>query len=253
MVTERMLWLPDVLARAGLNVITVPGWEARGHTDDGDFLPRAVMVHHDGSPYGDSPGALNYLINGFKSSGDDNYDAQVWIDREADVYIIAAGRAQHAGRGTGWGVVGAGEGNRKSLGIETDHTDKEPWVPLQLDAVRIACAAICEFTGWSPRNAVLGHKEYAPGRKSDPDGVNMDSFRNAVLATIPYLGEDDMANTKAEIAAGVDQWMRTRHDIPGGDKAMTPIEFFERGPAIFEELAEIKQALAALTEMKATK
>lgn len=187
----RMLWLPGVLRAAGLRVSEISGWQSRGHDNDGDFTPRAAMLHHDGSGIGDSPAALDWLLSGFNSSSDTNYDAQLWVDRAGVWHIIAAGRAQHAGIGLGWGAIPANAGNQFSLGVETDHTDGESWPPAQLAAVRAGMAAICTARGWDPATAVVGHKEYAPGRKSDPAGVDMRAFRGQVAQTMN--GVDDVS------------------------------------------------------------
>jgi hypothetical protein len=179
-VIERMLWLPGVLSAAGLDVVPVEGWQNRGHTNQGDFRPRAVMIHHDASRPGDSPGALDWLISGFRTPGDDNYDAQIWVDRDGVWHVIAAGYSQHAGAGIGWGVIPAGLGNNFSFGVETDHTTGEAWPAVQIEAVEIGTAAICKARGWDPDNAATGHKEYARGRKTDPDGIEMNGFRARV-------------------------------------------------------------------------
>ncbi len=182
MTDNRLLWLPGVLRAAGLAVVEVPGWQDRGHPDDGPFEPAAVMFHHDASPPGDSPGALAWLISGFASSSDSNYDAQCWVDRRGVWHIVAAGRAQHAGAGKGWGAIPAGLGNRMSFGVETDHTTGEAWVPVQFASIRTGMAVICGHQRWDPGRCVVGHKEYAPGRKDDPDPVDMAIFRNQVAA-----------------------------------------------------------------------
>src|SRR5436305_8861367 len=105
MANERMLRLPGARRTAGVLVAEVPGWQDRGHTDQGSFTPRAVMVHHDGSDPGDSPGGLDWIIGGFDSSFDEHYDAHCWVDRHGVWHVVAAGLAQHAGSGIGWGAV----------------------------------------------------------------------------------------------------------------------------------------------------
>lgn len=197
MTNNRLLWLPDALRVAGLTVHEIPGWQDRGHTDDEMFLkygfdPQAVVFHHDGSGFGDSPGALAWLISGFTSSSDTNFDAQCWVNRYGVWHVVAAGYAQHAGAGQGWGAIPAGMGNTRSFGVETDHTDAEPWPPAQLASVRIGMAAISADRGWDPARCVVGHKEYAPGRKTDPAGVDMDTFR-AEVAAVMAKGWDDVS------------------------------------------------------------
>jgi hypothetical protein len=193
MTYNRLLWLPAALRAAGLAVAEVSGWQDRGHADDGDFEPRAVMFHHDASPPGDSPGGLAWLVSGFRSSSDDNYDAQCWVDRYGTWYVVAAGRAQHAGAGGGWGAIPAEAGNRYSIGVETDHTTGEAWPLAQYASVQTGMAAICLHQGWDPATAVVGHKEYAPGRKDDPDPVDMDTFRHEVAAEMQHPMEDGMS------------------------------------------------------------
>lgn len=197
MTYNRLLWLPAALRAAGLTVHEISGWQDRGHTDDTMFLrygfdPQAVVFHHDASAPGDSPGALNWLITGFDSSSDTNYDAQCWVDRYGVWYIVAAGYAQHAGAGDGWGAIPAGMGNPRSFGVETDHTTGEAWPPAQYASVRTGMAAICLDRGWDPARCVVGHKEYAPGRKDDPDPVDMAQFRAEVAAMI-VKGWDDVS------------------------------------------------------------
>lgn len=197
MIYNRLLWLPAALRAAGLTVHEISGWQDRGHTDDTmciahGFDPQAVMFHHDASLPGDSPGALNWLITGFNSSSDTNYDAQCWVDRYGAWYVVAAGYAQHAGAGIGWGAIPAGMGNPRSFGVETDHTTGEAWPPAQYASVRTGMAAICLDRGWDPARCVVGHKEYAPGRKDDPDPVDMDAFRREV-AVVMAKGWDDVS------------------------------------------------------------
>jgi hypothetical protein len=184
---ERMLWLPGVLRAAGLLVAEVPGWQDRGHTDQGDFTPRALMFHHDASDPGNSPGSLSWIIDGFDSGTDDHYDAQCWVDRQGIWHVVASGYAEHAGSGIGWGAVPAGLGNQFSLGVETDHTTGEMWPAAQLRSVERGCAAICKARGWDPLTSVTGHKEYAKGRKTDPDGIDMFAFR----AELRRINEED--------------------------------------------------------------
>lgn len=182
MTYQWMTWLPGVLRAAGVAVSEVDGWQARGHAGDLDreFTPCAVLVHHDGSAAGPTPGEWVYLRDGFDSDVDNHFDAQSWVDRNGVWHVIAAGRAQHAGAGIGWGAIPANLGNQFSLGVETDHTTGEDWPRAQLDSLARGCAAICRARGWDPRTAVAGHKEYAKGRKTDPDGIDMDAFRTAV-------------------------------------------------------------------------
>jgi hypothetical protein len=169
-----LLWLPAALRQAGLVVVEEAGWRTRGH--DTPMRARAVVLHHDASEPGPSPDVAGYLVAGFRSGTDRHYDAQLWVDRAGRWHIIAAGAAQHAGAGAGR----ADEGNIDSFGVETDHTTGEAWPAVQLDSIRRGLAAICRKAGWRPAVSVVAHREYAPGRKSDPAGIDMNLLRRQV-------------------------------------------------------------------------
>ena len=114
-------------------------------------------------------------------------------NRDGTLSIIAAGRANHAGVGEWAGH----SGNKWFLGDEMKNlgTGAEPWPTVQLDAARVAAAAILDHLG-QPADMLCGHKEYAlpPGRKVDPHTLNMESNRLIVEA----LMEDGMALTPKE-------------------------------------------------------
>lgn len=187
-----LTWLAGELRFAGCDVVELPGWHTRGQTD-GPYTPRAVMWHHDASPAGDSP-YVPAMMADLRNNG-----AQCWVDRTGRWHIIAAGRMWHAGAGTGWGRIPAGQGNTYSIGVETDHTTGEPWPAAQLASLRWGTRALLSRLGASPGDALCGHKEYAPGRKVDPD-LDMDTERRLVAAPpaseYPPTGKgDDMVIT----------------------------------------------------------
>jgi hypothetical protein len=119
-------------------------------------------------------------------------------------HCIAAGRANHAGVGGGWGVIPADQGNGYSVGVETDHTTGERWPDAQLQAMRVGTAAILTRLGAAPQGALCGHLEYAPGRKFDPAGLDMDAERRAVAALMDGDGMDwsDKGDNRVLQAAG---------------------------------------------------
>lgn len=181
-VVTDLRWLPAALRGAGLTVVEEPGWRARGH--DFPLRARAVVLHHDASPPGASPDMAAYLAAGFASAADGHYDAQAWVDVAGRWHMIAAGSAQHAGDGAGWGAIHAGRGNQESFGVETDHTAGEAWPARQYESIRRGLTAICARTGWNPAVSVVAHREYAPGRKSDPAGIDMGRLRRQIAAAL---------------------------------------------------------------------
>jgi hypothetical protein len=111
-------------------------------------------------------------------------------------------------------VIRANRGNDDSAGIETDHTTGEDWPPALLDSLRRGTAAIMRHYGWSADDALWGHKETAPGRKPDPDGLDMAHERRTVAALIE---EDDDMPTAREIALAVHGYRNPDVVGPGMD------------------------------------
>ncbi len=174
---SRQLWIADTARQWGLNVVEVDGWHERGSES---FRPAGVVCHHTaGAESGDMP-SLRLLING--RSDCPGPLCNVGLARSGTVYVIAAGRANHAGKG-GWRGL---TGNSSVLGIEAENTGRgEPWPAAQLDAYRRLAAALASGTG-KGAEFVCAHREWAPGRKPDPRDIEMDEFRQSVAQ---LLGE----------------------------------------------------------------
>lgn len=174
-------WLPDVLVGAGLTVRTYPGWETRGHYAGGFDGLRAVVWHHDASAVGDSPGVPAYLLEQWGTAS-----AQLWVDRAGVWHVVAAGPAYHAGR-----VLPGMPGNHDSLGVETDHTTGEAWPVAQRDSLRTGTAAILRTLGVGPEGLHFHRTICAPpGRKTDPDGLDLVHERQVLDLLIPNPPEE---------------------------------------------------------------
>jgi peptidoglycan hydrolase-like protein with peptidoglycan-binding domain len=176
-----LVWLPMVLLDAGLKVAEQPGWQTRGRGDVG--IIKGVICHHTA---GSKTGIMPSL--GVVTKGRSNLRgplSQLCLGRDGTFFIVAAGRANHAGRGDWQGVT---NGNSRFIGIEAENTGQtigpnaDPWPAVQLDAYRRGVAAILKKL---KANAIMccGHKEYAlpMGRKSDPT-FDMDDFRMQVAS-----------------------------------------------------------------------
>jgi len=175
-----LTWLPAVLLEAGLKVAEVPGWQSRGRAEMGTVL--GAMVHHTVGPRDGNMPSLRTLING--RSDLPGPLAQLGLGRDGTWYVIAAGRANHAGDGEWQGVR---TGNSKFIGIEcenTGRTDDLPWPPVQMLALRQGVAALLRHAG---RGAewCMGHREYALPRGRKPDPLfDMAGFRGELAATL---------------------------------------------------------------------
>jgi peptidoglycan hydrolase-like protein with peptidoglycan-binding domain len=177
-----LTWLPTVLKNAGLKVAEVDGWPNRGRAEI-DAI-KGVMCHHTAGPKIGNMPSLKLLVNG--RSDLPGPLAQLGLGRDGTYYVIAAGRANHAGAGSWQGLT---TGNSSFIGIEAENTGvnkpgdpkHDPWPEIQLDAYRRGVAAILKHIGQGPIMC-CGHKEYAPGRKPDPHTLDMSQFRKEVAA-----------------------------------------------------------------------
>lgn len=171
-----LLDLPQAAAKSGLRVVLVPGWRAR--TRPGGMAagaPNGIDVHHTATS---SRAVGNYPTLGMIRSGRSDLEgplAQLGLGRDGTVYVVAAGRANHAGKTD---TVAASNGH--AIGIEAEHPGVGPWPERQYKAYVALCAALADHYGL-PTSRVRGHKEVAVphGRKTDPN-FDMAAFRRAV-------------------------------------------------------------------------
>jgi peptidoglycan hydrolase-like protein with peptidoglycan-binding domain len=174
-----LTWLADVPRAAGLKVAEQPGWKTRGHGPMGAV--RGILLHHTAGPLGGNMPSLGVVTNGRPDLAGPlcNYG----LGRDGTVYVVAAGRAYHAGAGSWHGVTA---GNSELIGVEAENTGVgEPWASVQIDAYVRLCAAVLKHVGADPIMAVA-HREYCTpkGRKIDPTGIDMDAFRQQVAAVM---------------------------------------------------------------------
>lgn len=170
-----LIWLPEVLRDAGLKVAETDGWATRGRAEMG--VVRGVMLHHTGTAASGNMPTLEVLKRG--RSDLPGPLCQIGLGRDGACYVVAAGRANHAGAGVWRGVA---TGNSSFIGIEAENKGdpEEAWPEVQMDAYRRAVAALLRRMG-APAGMCCAHGEYArpAGRKNDPR-FGMDRFRQGV-------------------------------------------------------------------------
>lgn len=193
--------LADILRSAGVEVQEMKytrgpyegrSWKHVGFNGQGLTEFRGVMLHHDASPPGDSPGALDWCMYMEIAPA-----AAIWVDRRGKWFLYAAGLSNHAGVGSS-ALAPNSTGNQYYLGIETDHTTGERWPKAQLDSIRRGIAAIMKAYNLDPKVALEFHKTYAPGRKDDPDGLDLRTERRRIARLI----KSDQTGIKALL----DRW-----------------------------------------------
>lgn len=163
--------LANRLRNAGLRVVEVDGWQTRGGSDL--FAYGSVNHHTAGPPSGATP-SLNTCINGRPDL--DGPLCNVFQSREPDgrdiAYVVAAGRANHAGSG-GWKGL---SGNASVYGLEIEHTGTDPFPSARLD---IAAKIHAAMFGGDPEYC-CAHREWTDRKIDVAEGVNDDDFRRRI-------------------------------------------------------------------------
>lgn len=184
----RDLGIADRLRAKGLTVVEISGWQTRG---DAVLDPEGSVDHHTASPLGTNAPSLGVCING--RSDLPGPLCHVLIARDNTCYVIASGRANHAGEGGQWGITG----NSHVYGVEHENTGTgtEPWREDQRHTAALVHAALLEGIPNAAWRRVCEHKDWAPTRKIDKwdqTGVDM-QYRvvNILNGTTPPQPEPD--------------------------------------------------------------
>src|SRR5437762_7460474 len=176
-----LTWMGKALRDRGLKVRAVKGWRTRGRPFS--FDPRGVVFHHTASnrKSGSDP-SLAICVQG--RSDLPGPLCHLMIGRDGTVYLVAAGRANHAGLGGPWRNIPQDSANTYTIGVEVENDGVgEPWTDQLLDTCAEVFATLLvglhRTQSW-----LIGHKEWAAGRKIDPNPVEMDPFRRRVRKTL---------------------------------------------------------------------
>lgn len=229
-------WLTDLdvaLAAAGVPFVEVDenpndytganDWRTRGRPlSTGEFDPAGVLCHHTASPAGTSDQTdINVILWG-------NGDApgpisQLYIGRSTTVYILAAGRANHAGKATIPFYAGGQctDGNARLIGIEVGNAgDGEPWSDGLCSIYARVVNALITHYGWGI-DRVLLHATTGPpcgNHKIDPAG--------------PWTLEPDLQGY-GEGTWDLDLWRQFVLDNGGTPPVATSSQYLWRSPRYF--------------------
>ncbi|MCI2400513.1 N-acetylmuramoyl-L-alanine amidase [Aliiroseovarius subalbicans] len=123
------------------------------------LVPELIVLHF--TAMADTPAALERLC-----APEHEVSAHYLISREGTVFqmVDEALRAWHAGAGS-W--AGRGDVNSRSVGVELDNCGGTPFSAAQMDALEDLMRGIMARWHIGPE-AVIGHSDMAPTRKSDP-------------------------------------------------------------------------------------
>jgi GH24 family phage-related lysozyme (muramidase) len=167
------------LEAQGVPVVYVVGWEGRSTGTRPVLDPAGVVIHHTATRSYD----YDYPSLGIVRDGRSDLPgplSQFGLGRHTGtVYVIASGKANHAGPG-GWNGL---SGNASVWGIEAENDGiGEEWSDVTLRNYVLLCAALARHTGFGPEN-VCCHREWTSA-KIDPTGIDGDWFRAQVAAAL---------------------------------------------------------------------
>lgn len=191
--------LPAKARALGMHVIEWDGWEGKS---EGSFDALGVLLHHDGMALGyvddNEANNLNVVKN---MSQPGALGSQLWIGLDTEgrmtLVFMKAGRASHAGNGSGFRAIPANMGNPLLVGIETDHTTGTGWPDEMIRYIDLTTILLCDEFDIDPDRWLAGHREYAPDRKPDPESFDLEAWRGRVKRREPWGG-----------AAAGDWWAR---------------------------------------------
>jgi len=175
----RMQRIINRMRAQGLTVHEVDGWQSRGR--DGSFAPKGVIEHHDASSIkSGNAGALPIIIKG--RSDVPGPLAQFQVGRDGTWFIVAAGKSNHAGLGGPIIGIAKNLGNANLYGVEVANSGLgEVYSPALHNSLNRGFACILNEVD-QPTSHLIGHKEWAPGRKTDPRHAM--SWRRAQVKTV---------------------------------------------------------------------
>lgn len=138
------IWLPEVLRAAHLPVIEHEGWRERGHGDFREVI--GVLCHHTAGG-----GKNDWRIVQDGRPDLDGPLAQLVLEKDGTIRIIAAGVCWHAGRGR-WPGWPTNDANWQTIGVEavsrgTAVNGQYDWTPIQLKNYKVLCATVMNALG----------------------------------------------------------------------------------------------------------
>lgn len=170
-----LTWMADELRAVGLDVREESGWQQRSRSSGGydGNKPWIVMLHHTASQTS-SKNDVSYMCY----SSDARPTANIYIGREGDVWIMAAGATNTNGKGrsrtVSKGTIPQDSMNLYAVGIELGNNGVgETYPQAQIDAMFDTVICLLDKLGLEDEDVGL-HEWYSPGRKIDPADCNVE-------------------------------------------------------------------------------
>ncbi len=158
--------------------------------------PELIVIHSISVPESDfsGPGISQLFTNSLDPAAHPTFvllarmrvSAHLLIRRDGEViqYVPFHRRAWHAGESHYRGRAGC---NDFSVGIELEGTDRQPFEGVQYQMLAEVTVALLECYETLSKERIVGHKDIAPGRKTDPGSFFewdfLDRFADIRVAT----------------------------------------------------------------------
>ena len=158
---------------AGVRQVLSPHFDAR----PAGVEPKLLVVHGISLPPGEFGGPwIDRLFTGtlpahahpsFRERSTLRVSAHALIRRDGELvqYVPFGERAWHAGKSSWQGRESC---NDFSIGVELEGTDQTPYADAQYQALAALTAALLAAYPTLSVEAIAGHSDIAPGRKTDP-------------------------------------------------------------------------------------
>lgn len=184
----------------GVDIYEYPGWSTRGHYSM--TAVKGMLWHDTVTTSRVSTGRLwELLAEGY--TGLPGPIANMGVERDGTIGLIAAEGAYHAGSGGPWKDVPRDDGNRLLWGIEVANAglgSGERWTGIQYDVCVVFShhfLRLLKEHGYD----LLGHKEWT-SRKVDPWSINMSVARDNTyefISPTPTKPIDDLEQLMGEL------------------------------------------------------
>jgi len=174
---------------AGARQVLSPHFDAR----PAGVLPELLVVHGISLPPGEFGGPwIDRLFTGtlpvdahpyFREIAGQRVSAHALIRRDGQIvqYVPFGERAWHAGQSA---YRGRSACNDFSIGLELEGTDDTPYSDAQYQALVALTATLLVAYPSLTRQAIVGHSDVAPGRKTDPGfAFDWERFRTLLATT----------------------------------------------------------------------
>lgn len=160
--TDDLRNLPVLLTALNAPFEEVDGWKSRTIDPNASWDCEWVIDHHTANPTAHGHESLNWLVNGGLAGVRAPY-AHALVGREPKIFLIAAGRANHAGLGGPFLTVPKDSMNSRGYGIEVEAPGRElDFAPGQFELMCKLNAAVLWIVGQDV-DRVLRHKDWTDG------------------------------------------------------------------------------------------